>query len=1103
MNAVAESTAPATDRNPPPATRRWELAVGGLIVALLSHVLLSQLSSTTLVFAPLGFGLALVAWHGYGLAVGLALGLIVLQWVFPPAGTTAGQAVVEGVFTGVNIAAAWWCYMRAGGARMLNDPRSATVFLLLVPGLVTLACAAPIALAGGGETELWRRVLYLWLDRAVSILALSPPLLIALTPWLVRYRFSERAPEEPRYQLHPRLTWTLGQVLETVGLSCGAAVVALALAALHARDQATTWHLWAILLLVIVWASLRLGLRGGTLVAAAATVPALVVGGFLATSEASMIALRGNLLAQCTTALLIGASADWIRASEARYRQIVGHIPVVLYSARFLRKPTAGALPDVEILLVSTAAQTILGRDPDSLTGDFRAWMECIHPADRELLRAALLQLLLQKQPVKCEYRLAEEGPAANRKLSGRQETINLLANVPRAFSNSARYVRDTLAPHYDADGQLDGWEGVVEDITEQRQLAHDLRRTGNMLQALIAHLPMGVFFVQGPHGQPLLVNARARQLLGQREDMAAGLSHLADVYRLHRPDGKPYPWEELPVCKSLREGSTNMCDDIVVHRPDGRHVPLVTWAAPVDLGGLGARDAAVWVLEDLTALRQAEAARSESELRLQVVIETMAEGLIVQNAAGAIVECNPAACAIVGVDAETLHGWTSLAADGNCLREDGCVLPRAEQPGQVCLATGQPVRNVVMGLATPSGLRWILANCMLISPKGHTDDARWRRVVTTFVDITAQRQAAEVLRHSEERYRGLVESLPLMLLQFDLQGVPTYHNRAAEQLTGFPAEALAQHDFWRRQVNSDDAAGFAAFLDAALAGHTHRGEFRFQTAQGGELVGYATAQPLPGGGATVLVVDMTQRRRLEQEMQKVQRMELVGRIASGVVHDFNNLLTVIMGYASLAQKAVKEEAVRDDLDRILQATDQARLLASQLLAFSKQRQVVMKPTDLSASAKQAVELLMPTLPDTLDVHINTSHDPLSVQADDGPLQQVVINLCLNARDAMPNGGQLTVETVAELLQAGDLIVAGAANNGIRRWARLRVADTGSGMDETVKARLFEPLFTTKERGSGLGLAVVKQIVEGFGGCIRVESQPGHGSRFDVWLPAI
>src|SRR5439155_22952798 len=142
------------------------------------------------------------------------------------------------------------------------------------------------------------------------------------------------------------------------------------------------------------------------------------------------------------------------------------------------------------------------------------------------------------------------------------------------------RYVRDTLAPRLDDDGVLVGWDGVVTDITEQRVLADDLRRTTNMFHTLVANLPAGVFFIGGSRGRPIVVNARARQLLGQREDSAAGLEHLSSIYRLFRADGTPYPVKELPVYLALKHGQATMRDDIIVHRPDGRRVPLVAWGA-------------------------------------------------------------------------------------------------------------------------------------------------------------------------------------------------------------------------------------------------------------------------------------------------------------------------------------------------------------------------------------------------------------------------------------------------------------------------------------------------------------------------------------------
>ena len=207
-------------------------------------------------------------------------------------------------------------------------------------------------------------------------------------------------------------------------------------------------------------------------------------------------------------------------------------------------------------------------------------------------------------------------------------------------------------------------------------------------------------------------------------------------------------------------------------------------------------------------------------------------------------------------------------------------------------------------------------------------------------------------------------------------------------------------------------------------------------------------------------------------------------------------MLTVIVSYTEMAKQAVGEHPVREDLNHVASAAEQAAHLAGQLLTFSKERQVVMRRVDLNAAVAHALDLLRPTLPYNVEVELEVEPGPLWVLADEAPLQQVVMNLCLNARDAMPGGGRLRVTTGTADAPPGP---AGSAANG--RWARLTVEDTGCGIDEAVKPRIFEPLFTTKERGSGLGLAVVQQIVEGFAGRVEVESAAGQGARFDIWLP--
>jgi signal transduction histidine kinase len=221
--------------------------------------------------------------------------------------------------------------------------------------------------------------------------------------------------------------------------------------------------------------------------------------------------------------------------------------------------------------------------------------------------------------------------------------------------------------------------------------------------------------------------------------------------------------------------------------------------------------------------------------------------------------------------------------------------------------------------------------------------------------------------------------------------------------------------------------------------------------------------------------------------LRRAQRLELVGRLAGGIAHDFNNLLNVVLSLADVARGRLPADSpAQQDLGHITTAGEEAARLAAQLLAFSKQQRVVPRRVDVYRVARRTLDLLRSTLPPNVRLDAEVGDGELFVHADETQLQQVLMNLCLNARDAMPEGGALRVR------------VAPAPPEG----ACLSVEDEGQGMTEQVQAQIFEPFFSTKEHGTGLGLAVVRQIVESFGGRVEVRSEPGRGSRFSVWLPS-
>ncbi len=697
-------------------------------------------------------------------------------------GSEAGLAAVDAVLGAMLLLVAWQLYHRpAPAACDLRDPRSAKRFLFLVPclgvGLWAVSHTLVFAWLTEPSLQAWRTELSaFWLSRALGVMILTPLLLVVLTPWLARHGLVRPASEDsdPREPLdvvsvRERLSW--GDGLELLGLAAGAGALTW-LAVRNGRTQLVSWQLWGSPLLLIVWASLRQGLRGGMVVAAvSAGLPLVLLHGQPLTSLFTLL-IQGNLLSQCAVALLVAASASWVRASENRYRQVASYLPVVIYSARFCRPerpPLAAGDLDAFVTLVSTASEELLGCPPHALVGEYQHWLAHVHPDDREVVRAALTQLGRQVQPVTCEYRLApppEEIRNPKSKIQ-KETSVSDLGFGISALSRSERWLRDSLAPHLDAEGRLIGWEGVLTDITEQRELADDLRRTTNMLHALVGNLPTGVFFVQGPSGHPILVNSRARQLLGQREDMAAGLEHLSEVYRLHRPDGTLYPVEELPVFLALRKGLTAMRDDIVVHRPDGRRTPLVTWAAPIRCPLSTVRssssaaskadsesEAAVWVMEDLTALHQAEAARRDTEIRLRAILETMSEGVVVQDHTGCIIDGNSAAGVILGQPLERLRGLALADCDWSLVREDGTTVAAEDYPAAAVLRLGRPVRHLVLAIVPRRSqaetedrsfkeARWVLVNAMPLGAGGNDAQGGARGVVSTYIDITTTIRAS------------------------------------------------------------------------------------------------------------------------------------------------------------------------------------------------------------------------------------------------------------------------------------------------------------------------------------------------------------------------
>jgi len=257
-------------------------------------------------------------------------------------------------------------------------------------------------------------------------------------------------------------------------------------------------------------------------------------------------------------------------------------------------------------------------------------------------------------------------------------------------------------------------------------------------------------------------------------------------------------------------------------------------------------------------------------------------------------------------------------------------------------------------------------------------------------------------------------------------------------------------------------------------------------------------------GGIVVTSRDVTNRRALEEQLRQSQKMEAVGRLAGGIAHDFNNLLMVIQGYAEiLRQEENVSPDARKNVDTIVRATTSAASLTRQLLSFSRKHQFTPQVLDLNSLVEQMTEMLLGVLREEMDFVVHLAPDAGSISADPGQIEQVIMNLVVNARDAMPKGGRLTLETAH--IGKGTARLGRSSDVPSGDYVMLAVSDTGIGMDADTQNRIFEPFFTTKGKheGTGLGLSVLYNIVRSSGGHVRVTSEPGRGSTFRIYFPRV
>ncbi len=450
-------------------------------------------------------------------------------------------------------------------------------------------------------------------------------------------------------------------------------------------------------------------------------------------------------------------------------------------------------------------------------------------------------------------------------------------------------------------------------------------------------------------------------------------------------------------------------------------------------------------------------------------------------------------------------------------LRASGCSLIHASETK--CVLEGDDCCEFSLSWG-PAGLykrlsRWLLRSTVndLLAEYDQTLKDRNRLIMELTQEIESRREAQESLASSERRYRELFDGVNDLILTHDSQGVITSINPAVARALGYPvsevqgrplsffmppaSQALYRDDYLPRILASGEDSGIVRCLDRS--GKPHLFEYR-------NVVSLDQAgRPQVNSIARDVTERIEAHRRMKQmqaEIIQARKMEAVGNLASGIAHDFNNLLQSIMGFTQLllADEGL-EPAVREALEQIDLATQRGADLVRRLVSFGIPSPETLRPTDLNQEIRQAIDLLERTLPKMISIEYDFGDDLCLVNAAPASLEQVFLNLALNAKDAMPQGGRIKVSTRRVSLDRQQAESLGGLSPG--EHLRLTISDSGEGVPPEVLGKIFDPFFTTKPlgRGSGLGLYTVYQIVKAMGGHIACSSPPGQGATFEILLP--
>jgi PAS domain S-box-containing protein len=615
----------------------------------------------------------------------------------------------------------------------------------------------------------------------------------------------------------------------------------------------------------------------------------------------------------------------------------------------------------------------------------------------------------------------------------------------------------------------------VSRDITRRRETERALRESDAKLRNVVEH-SSNLFYSHTADHEITYMSPQSRQFFDCEPE---------EALRRWTEFVTDNPVNEAGFQKTVAAIETGQAQppyELELVGKKGRKIWVEVHETPVVKDG---KTVAIYgALLDITERKKAESKVKRLQEFYQTILENIHDGILVTDENDRLIYVNPGLQRIAGISADKVLGL-SLVTDFPPETSEGFLPFYLE--ARASLRAVEYEADVV----TPAGRHTIQTGWFI--PRLQSD--RCIGMICTMQDITERKNAEEALAESEKRYRGYLDNAPYGVLVANNEGRYIEVNRAACEITGYSQEELLAMSLSDLIHDSDQARAVDYFGEVRARGHA-RNELRFKPKQGSERYWSVNSVKLSEDEWLGFVSDVTERKRMESELLKMEKLESLGVLAGGIAHDFNNILAAILGNITLAGSSLEvDDDCRPLLSEAESACMRARDLTGQLLTFSKGGAPVVKPTGV-------VGLIKDTAGFTLrGSHVKHEFDianaDLAANIDEGQFSQVISNLLVNAVQAMPNGGTVTISVhPAEGDSTG---VLKPLSNG---YIRVTVRDQGIGIPAENIDRLFDPFYTTKQAGSGLGLSTSYSIVRNHGGHIEVSSEIGKGAEFRVYIPA-